>query len=137
MLFTISADIVVVIHFLWIVFIIGGFPFFLYVNSTVGRVLHLIALVITVGMQITGTICPLTYLEAFLKSKGGDFSVHPWSFISGALESLIYVDHSTLEIISWMTLAFLVVVVLSFKLRPLRTKGKTSNSSNHESREVE
>ncbi|HEU18269.1 MAG TPA: DUF2784 family protein [Deltaproteobacteria bacterium] len=111
MLFAVAADMVVVIHFIWILFIIGGFPFFLYLNSTAGRILHLIALIITIGMQITHTICPLTYLEAFLKSKGhGQHSVYPGSFLIEKLESLIYVEDVTLGIISLLTVAFLFIV---------------------------
>jgi len=122
MLFAVAADMVVVIHFIWILFIIGGFPFFLYLNSTAGRILHLIALIITIGMQITHTICPLTYLEAFLKSKGHEHSVYPGSFLIEKLESLIYVEDVTLGIISLLTVAFLFIVLLSFRFRPLRKK---------------
>ena len=122
MLFTIAADLVVIIHFIWILFIIGGFPLFLYLNSTAGRVIHLIALIITIGMQTTSTICPLTYLEAFLKSKGNASRVYPGSFLIEKLESLIYVENVTLEIISWLTIVFFLIVVLSFRFRPLRKK---------------
>jgi hypothetical protein len=135
MLSAVATDIVVVIHFLWIIFIIGGFPFFLYVNSTTGRVLHLIALLVTAGMQATGTICPLTYLEAFLKSKGSGHPGHPGSFIIGKLESLIYVEDTTLEIISWLTMAFLLVALLSFRFRPLRKKEGLVDLPDHDRRE--
>lgn len=120
--FAIAADLVVVIHFVWILFIIGGFPLFLYLNSTAGRVIHLIALIITIGMQMTHSICPLTYLEAFLKSKGSASKVYPGSFLIEKLESLIYVEDVTLEIMSWLTITFFLIVVMSFRFRPLRKK---------------
>lgn len=122
MVSAIAADLVVVIHFIWILFIIGGFPLFLYLNSTAGRIIHLIALTITIVMQMTRTICPLTYLEAFLKSNGNASRVYPGSFLIEKLESLIYVDDFTLAIISYATIAFFLIVVLSFRFRPLRKK---------------
>lgn len=131
MVFAIAADLVVVIHFVWILFIIGGFPLFLYLNSTTGRVLHLIALTITIGMQITRTICPLTYLEAFLKSKDQTQAVYPGSFLIEKLESLIYVEDVALEIISYLTIVFCLIVLLSFLIRPLRKKEQRMDLSNH------
>jgi hypothetical protein len=125
MLFKITADLVIVIHFLWIVFIIVGFPIFLYFNLTVWRLIHLTVLVVTIIMQVTRTICPLTYLEAYLKSKDSVRSVYPGSFIIGKIEDLIYVQDITLEIISYLTLLFFLIVLFSFWFRPIKRNEKS------------
>ena len=43
MFYTIAADLVIFVHFLWIAFVILGFPVFLYFNLPKWRVLHLVA----------------------------------------------------------------------------------------------
>lgn len=120
MLFKIAVDSIVFIHFLWILFIILGFPIFLYFNLYKWRIFHLIALIAAIIMQITRTICPLTYLEAYLKSKDIDHSVYPGSFIIEKIEGLIYVQDVTLQKIACLTIIFFVVVLLSFWFRPVK-----------------
>jgi len=128
MLYAILADIVIVIHFLWIAFVILGFPFFLWVNSARWRLIHLAAVIGMVLMQITRTICPLTYLEAWLKSEGRGAEVYPGKFIIETIERLIYVDTVTLEKITWATGAYLALIVLSFRFRPIPKKEKVPSS---------
>ncbi|MBN2516300.1 MAG: DUF2784 family protein [Deltaproteobacteria bacterium] len=118
--FKIAADLFVFIHFLWILFIILGFPLFLYFNLAKWRLFHLAALIVTIIMQLTRTICPLTYLEAYLKSKDLSHTIYPGSFIIEAVEEVIYVRDVTLELIAFLTLIYFIAVVLSFWLRPIK-----------------
>lgn len=120
--YAIAADIVIVIHVLWIAFVILGFPVFLWVNSTRWRLLHLAAVIWMILMQITHSICPLTYLEAWLKSEGRGAEVYSGKFIIETIERLIYVDTLTLEKIAWATGAYLALILLSFWFRPLPGK---------------
>jgi len=120
MLFTIAGHIVLVIHLLWIAFVVLGFPLFFYCNLARWRLLHLVALTATVLMQAAGIICPLTYLEAYLKSRDPSFTVYPGSFIAEFIEDVIYVDDTVLGIVGFLTAAYLVAVILSFRLRPVR-----------------
>lgn len=122
--YAILADIVIVIHFLWIAFVILGFPLFLWVNSARWRLIHLAAVIAMVLMQITHSICPLTYLEAWLKSGGRGAEVYPGKFIIETIERLIYVDTVTLEKITWATGAYLALILLSFRFRPIQRKKK-------------
>jgi len=125
MFYTITADLVIVAHFLWIAFIILGFPVFLYLNLPRWRLFHLFALIAMVVMQLTRTICPLTYLEAYLKSKGESNRVYPGQFTIDTIEKLIYVEDLTLEKITYATIVFLALVLLSFWLKPVRFKRQT------------
>ena len=122
MFYTIAADLVIFLHFLWIAFVILGFPIFLYFNLPKCRVLHLCALIAMVGMQLTRTICPLTYLEAYLKSKGESRWVYPGQFTIDTIEKLIYVEDLTLEKITYATIIFLAFVLLTFWLKPVTFK---------------
>ena len=124
MFYRIAADFVIFLHFLWIAFVILGFPVFLYLNWPKWRIFHLIALITMIVMQMTRTICPLTYLEAYLKSKGTSSHVYPGQFMIDTIEKLIYVEDLTLEKITYATIIFLIVVLLSFWFRPLSSKSR-------------
>ena len=125
MFYRIAADSVIFVHFLWIAFVILGFPVFLYLNFSRWRVFHLLALIAMVVMQLTRTICPLTYLEAYLKSKGESNRVYPGQFTIDTIEKLIYVEDLTLEKITYATIIFLAFVLLTFWLKPVTLKKQT------------
>ena len=122
MYYRIAADFVTFAHLLWIAFVSLGFPILLYLNRPAWRIFHLIALVVMIVMQATRTVCPLTYLEIYLKSQGGAGSVYPGQFMIDTIEKLIYVEDLTLEKIMYATIIFLIVVLLSFWFRPLPSK---------------
>lgn len=124
MLYKIISDLVVLIHFLWIGFVILGFPVFLLFNNARWRIIHLFVVMGTLLMQFTRAICPLTYLEAFLKMQDTGRNVYPGAFIIEHVERLIYVEDLTLEKISYATMIYLVVIVASFWFRPIRAKGR-------------
>ena len=123
MFYKVTADFVIFTHFMWILFVILGFPVFLYFNLPGWRLLHLAALIATIAMQLTQTVCPLTYLEAYLKSKNISDAVYPGSFIIEKVESMIYIeDLVTLEKITCLTTIFFIIVLLSFLFRPVKLK---------------
>ena len=123
MFYKVTADFVIFTHFMWILFVILGFPVFLYFNLPGWRLLHLATLIATIIMQLTQTICPLTYLEAYLKSKNISDAVYPGAFIMEKVESIIYVeDLITLEKITCLTAIFFIIVSLSFLFRPAKLK---------------
>jgi hypothetical protein len=126
MFYSIAADCVIFIHFLWIAFVILGFPVFLYLNWPRWRVFHLLSLIAMVIMQLTHTICPLTHLEAYLKSKGTSARVYPGKFTIETIEKLIYVEDLTLEKITYATIIFLTAVVTSFWIRPIHIKKRNN-----------
>ena len=124
MFYPIAADIVIVIHFIWIAFVILGFPVVLWINSARWRLIHLAAVIWMVLMQLTRSICPLTYLEVWLKSEGRSAAVYSGKFLIETLERLIYVDNVTLEKITCATGVYLTLIVLSFWFRPMPRKKK-------------
>ena len=132
MFYILTADFIILTHFTWILFVIVGFPVFLYFNLPGWRLLHGAALLVTILMQFTQTICPLTYLEAYLKSKNISEAVYPGSFIIERIEGIIYVeDLVTVERISYLTILFFIIVLFSFWFRPVelkRTKGKSERA---------
>jgi hypothetical protein len=88
-LFLVAADAIVVLHLLWIVFLIlGALP---------GRRwpwvkwMHLASLAFSIALQVFGWICPLTYLEIWLRKLGGA-QPYEGTFIRHYVEQLVYAD---------------------------------------------
>ncbi len=89
LVYRIAADVVVAIHFGWILFLVGG----CLIGRRVRWVMwaHLAALGYSVLLQAFSWICPLTYLELWLwnRTPAGSYS---GSFIAYYLEKLIYME---------------------------------------------
>jgi len=90
MLYRLVGDAVILLHFLWILFILFG----LLIGIKYGRLIwvHLGGLVFTLILNIGGWFCPLTYLENYLYSLYNPRLTYPGSFIGQSLQKLIYLD---------------------------------------------
>ena len=65
MIYSILADITVVLHFLWILFLVfGAFPGRRYKWI---KVIHIGGVIYALVIQVFGWYCPLTHLEAWLR----------------------------------------------------------------------
>jgi len=90
MLYKILADLVVLIHFLWILFLLfGAFPG---VRYKAIKILHVSGLVFAFVIQVFGWYCPLTHLEVWLRAKHDPSLAYAGSFIIHYLEGLIYIE---------------------------------------------
>lgn len=86
-LYLLAADLVVLIHFLWIVFLIfGAVPG---VRWPWVKWTHLAALAFSVLLQLFGWICPITHLEAWLRRAAGA-APYEGTFIGHYLERVVY-----------------------------------------------
>jgi hypothetical protein len=126
MIDSILAGFVVAVHFAWIIFLVLGLPVLAALNLRRLRIFHLASLAGTAAMQAAGTVCPLTLLEAALRTNAQD-SVYPGRFITEFLESIIYVDDSTLRTVQVLTLLLLAATALSFLFRPLPKRKTPEN----------
>ncbi len=82
-----AADAVVVLHLLWIVFLIlGALPGsrWAWVKWT-----HLAALAFSIALQAFGWICPSTHLEVWLRQTAGGMP-YEGTFIRHYIESIVY-----------------------------------------------
>ena len=90
MLYRLVGDAVILLHFLWILFILFG----LLIGIKYGRLIwvHLGGLIFTLILNIGGWFCPLTYLENYLYSLYNPRLTYPGSFVGQSLQKLIYLD---------------------------------------------
>lgn len=121
----IFADAIIVLHFLYILFMLLGFLLTGYAlffrqkffDWWLFRSLHLLGIFYVVSLSILGKYCPLTILENELRLKHEAYSVYSGSFIIHYLEKLVYPDVNPLVIqIPTVFLAIFTIVV--FIIRP-------------------
>jgi hypothetical protein len=96
MFYKITADGVVLLHFLWILFLILGM--FLGKRYKPVKILHIAGLGFAVTMQIFGWYCPLTHLELWLRKRHDPSLTYSGSFIIHYVEELVYIELSPVVI---------------------------------------
>ena len=105
MAYRVLADITVLIHLGWILFLIAGAYWGR--KSLPVMAVHGFALVFSIVIQVVGWYCPLTHLEFWLRERHGPGIAYPGSFITHYAERLIYLD-----IPPWLVFAGTMVLVL-------------------------
>lgn len=129
----ILSDAVLVFHFGWILFIILGFPASLIFTLMRLRIFHTVAMVFTIVMQATRTLCPLTLLEEGLRRSTDAAFSYEGSFIITWLRKLIYIEDIgvSLTIIYILTAVYLATVLLSYLAYPVSAMKRRRASSRH------
>ena len=117
MLYSILADITMLIHSLWIVFLVFG-GLWGRKRLSVGAV-HGAGLVFAVVMQVAGWYWPLTHLEIWLRRMQHLGAGYEGSFIIEYLERFVYPDVS-LRLVFVLTIVLCVFNLLLYGARFVR-----------------
>ena len=99
LLYRLAADIVVVVHFAFVLFIVGGLAAILvgvvrkwrWTRSMKFRLLHLLAISFVVAEALCGLTCPLTTWENWLRRRAGDAG-YQGDFLAEWLHELLFFD---------------------------------------------
>ncbi|HSN51824.1 MAG TPA: DUF2784 domain-containing protein [Woeseiaceae bacterium] len=118
--YLLAADAVLLLHVLFVAFVVAGLLLILaggllswdWVRNWWFRVIHLGAIGIVVLQAWFGVICPLTRLEMTLRDKAGD-TTYAGSFVSHWLEAILYYRAPAWVFAVAYTL-FAIVVVMSW-----------------------
>ena len=128
--YAVLADVVVSVHFLYVLFTVGGLVAILlggalrwqWVRGFWFRVVHLIAVAIVAVQALAGILCPLTTLEYELRRRAGQSFNSEISFIARLIRSVIFYDFSpTFFLFLYVGFAVLVAATLLF-VRPARRR---------------
>lgn len=90
MFYKVLADIVVFAHLSWIIFLLFG-AFWGVRNKRV-KLVHISGLAFAVILQVFDWYCPLTHLEALLRSRHDPALSYRGSFIAHYMEKIIYIE---------------------------------------------
>ena len=95
MMYLLLADLVVVIHFVFVLFSVLGALLLIRWRKIIW--LHLPAVAWAIWIEFSGKMCPLTPLENWLRLKGGEIG-YSGDFLAHYLLPLIYPSNLTREI---------------------------------------
>lgn len=124
------ADVVLVVHFGVVVFVVGGLlaiPVgnalgWRWVNRWWFRIVHAAAIVVIAAQAWLGQHCPLTILEVWLRAQAGEATRHDVSFVQYWFERLLYFQ-APLWVFAVLYTLFGVVVALAWWRYPPRSAG--------------
>jgi len=120
-LYSVAADVVTVAHLLFVVFVAAGG---LLVMRRPGlATLHLPAVAWAIWVEVAGWICPLTYLENWLRYSAGDGG-YDGGFVETYLLALLYPDGLTRSV--QFTIAGLVLVANLAVYSRMWTRNRTA-----------
>lgn len=124
MIYKILADLIVVIHFIWILFMVGGFILTLrgffrkeFFDWWLFRTIHLCGIIYVGLLGALRQYCPLTILEHILRTHYNPGLIYPGSFIIYYIEKLVYPEVNPLMILI-PTILIAIFTVIVFIARP-------------------
>jgi hypothetical protein len=124
MWYRLGADVLLLVHFLWIVFLILGLPLGLYFKLHRLRILHAMGLILALVLQFNHLLCPLTIWEEYFRSSQYPGFSYRGSFIITYVEKLVYPGWISMNTITIITALLAGFTLISFILRPPQLKNK-------------
>jgi hypothetical protein len=133
-LFALLADLVLIVHVTFVVFVIGGlmliwlgrFCGWSFVRNGWFRLTHLAAIGIVAAEALTGLICPLTTWENQLRQLAGSEARYAGSFMQHWLHQVLFFDADA-NFFKVAYLIFFLAVALSLWLVPPRLPRRRAN----------
>ena len=112
-MYALFANLTLITHFVFILFVIfGGLLFFIFSKIIY---IHLPALIWGIYIELTSSICPLTYLENWFLYRGG-LTTYSGNFINEYLYKIIYPDNLTSNIQIYLGITLLVLNIFIYGL---------------------
>jgi hypothetical protein len=135
MFYKILADLVVLIHFAWILFMLWGFILTVcgsvsifvlpaakdrwaaFLDRWIFRIIHLGGIIYVAILTVLGKYCPLTILENELRKRYDTELTYPGSFVVHYIEKIVYPEANFL-LFAIPTIIIAVFTILMFMIRP-------------------
>ena len=112
-MYELFANLTLIINLIFILFVIfGGLLFFIFSKIIY---IHLPALLWGIYIELTNSVCPLTYLENWFLYKG-ELTTYSNDFISNYLFPIIYPEGLTIEIQMYLGTSLIIINILIYGL---------------------
>ena len=112
-MYELLANLTLIAHLIFIFFVIfGGLLFFIFSKIIY---IHLPALLWGIYIELTNSICPLTYLENWFLYKA-ELTTYSNDFISNYFFPIIYPEGLTTEIQIYLGISLIVINILIYGL---------------------
>ncbi len=106
-----AADIILIIHFLFILLVIFG-ALLLFVEKKIVFI-HIPAIIWGSYIELTNSICPLTYLENWLLQKA-NLTTYSEGFIQNYLVPIVYPTNLTKDTQIYLGIALIVINIVLY-----------------------
>lgn len=115
-MFYIAADALLILHLLWVLFMIVGFPLALILRSPGLRLIHALGLVSYLLLAALNWYCPLTEWETALRRMDDPAFSYHGSFLAAWAEKIIYVQNwgASVRLFQLLAALYLVLIGSSF-----------------------
>ena len=112
-MYELFANITLIIHLFFILFVIFGGLFFFIFSKII--YIHLPSLLWGIYIELTNSVCPLTYLENWFLHKG-ELTTYSNDFINNYFFPIIYPESLTNEIQIYLGISLIVINILIYGL---------------------
>ena len=126
MRYEVLSDIIVIVHLIWIAFMLYGFALTVrgfwrpaFWDRWLFRSIHLAGILFVAAMPLLGRLCPLTIWEYRLRSHYFPGQEHTGSFIIDWIDKLIY-PNVPLAVVLAPTFAIAAFTLIMYVIRPPR-----------------
>ena len=123
--YLLAADVILLIHFLFVAFVVLGFIFIWigyftkqkFAKNAKFRICHIVAMGIVLCESLIGMICPFTEWENYLRVRGGQDQVYETGFMKEWIHKIMFFDFSELTFVIVYAL-FFALILLTFRVIP-------------------
>ena len=123
-----AADLTLIVHFAFIIFVVFGALLF-FVSTKIIYV-HVPALIWGIYIEITHSICPLTYLENWFLQKA-NLTTYSEGFIQNYLVPVVYPMNLTDDLQTYLAIVLIVANMIMYGL--IISKSKKNNQPSQKS----
>ena len=110
-MYELAADIILIIHFLFILFVIFGALLFFVVKKIV--FIQIPAIIWGTYIELTNTTCPLTYLENWFLHKT-NLTTYSEGFIQNYLVPIVYPANLTKDLQIFLGIGLIVINIVIY-----------------------
>ena len=125
-MYELAADLTLIAHFAFIIFVVCGALLF-FVSTKIIYV-HVPALIWGMYIELTHSVCPLTYLENWFLQKT-NLTTYSEGFIQNYLVPIVYPKNLTEDLQTYSAIALIVANMIMYGLIISKSKKKLNNIS--------
>jgi len=122
-MYELAADLTLIVHFAFIIFVVFGALLF-FVSTKIIYV-HVPALIWGIYIELTHSVCPLTYLENWFLQKA-NLTTYSEGFIQNYLVPIVYPKHLTDNLQIYFAIVLIVANMIMYGLIISKSKKKLS-----------
>jgi len=110
-MYELAANLILIVHFIFIIFVVFGALLFFVVKKIV--FIHIPALIWGSYIELTHSICPLTYLENWFLNKA-NLTIYSEGFIQNYLVPIVYPADLTKDLQIYLGITLIVVNIIIY-----------------------